>query len=110
MSQHLGRSFHTIVRATRDLQTLLAGDPYAAHGIPANAKRVITFMRQPVAPRVGLPLTEDFASVFLIEDRHAFTAYVPSDNGPVFMKLIERAFGKEVTTRTLETVAKCAAA
>lgn len=50
------------------------------------------------------------ASVFLVRGREAYTAYLPGDKGPVFMNLIERAFGKEVTTRTLDTVAKCAAA
>jgi hypothetical protein len=37
-----------------------------------------------------------------------FTAYVPSPKGPVFMTLIEQTFGKEVTTRTWDTVAKVA--
>ena len=37
-----------------------------------------------------------------------FSAYVPSPRGPVFMALIEKTFGKEVTTRTWETVEKVA--
>lgn len=40
----------------------------------------------------------------------AFTAYVPTGKGPVFMQRIERAFGRDVATRTLDTVARCAAA
>jgi len=36
----------------------------------------------------------------------AFSAYVRSPKGPVFMTLIERTFGKDVTTRTWETIAK----
>ena len=40
----------------------------------------------------------------------AFTAYLPSSTGPVFMRLIEKAFGRDVTTRTWETVRKCATA
>ena len=39
-----------------------------------------------------------------------FTAYVPSPSGPVFMRLIEKTFGTGVTTRTWDTVKKCAAA
>jgi hypothetical protein len=39
-----------------------------------------------------------------------YTAYLPSSHGPVFMTLIEKTFGKNVTTRTWETVRKCAAA
>ncbi len=111
MVRTLGRSFFTIVRPSEYLRQLLAADPYRLHGIPSEAKRVVSFLRTAREPRVALPLAEDFASVFLCSGREAFTAYLPiGDQGPVFMNLIERAFGKEVTTRTLDTVARCAAA
>ena len=42
--------------------------------------------------------------------REIFSAYVPSPRGPVFMTLIEKTFGTGVTTRTWDTVKKCAAA
>ena len=35
-------------------------------------------------------------------------AYVPGAKGPVFMTLIEKTFGKDVTTRTWDTVQKVA--
>ena len=108
MMQALGRSFYTIVRPSAYLSNLVASDPFAAHGIPVDAKRVVSFMREAHSPRVALPLAEHQASVFLVSGREAFTAYIPTDRGPVFMGLLERAFGKEITTRTLETVAKCA--
>ena len=38
--------------------------------------------------------------------REVFSAYLPSPKGPVFMALLEKTFGKDVTTRTWETVAK----
>jgi uncharacterized protein (DUF1697 family) len=110
MSAALGRRFTTIVRAVPHLAVLLADDPYTRHGIPPHAKRVVSFLRGPTAPRVALPLAQDHASVFLCAGREVFTAYVPTDKGPVFMQLIERAFGTDVTTRTLDTVAKCAVA
>jgi hypothetical protein len=34
------------------------------------------------------------------------SAYTRSDKGPVFMALIEKTFGKDVTTRTWDTVLK----
>jgi uncharacterized protein (DUF1697 family) len=110
MTKTLGRSFYTIVRSTSYLQGLVLSNPYAANGVPPEAKRVISFMREPQTPRVQLPLAEHHASVFLASGREVFTAYVPSGKGPVFMALIERAFGTNITTRTLETVAKCALA
>ena len=110
MTNSLGRSFYTIVRPSSYLLELIASDPYAANGVPSGAKRVISFMREARATRVPLPLAEHHASVFLASGREVFTAYMPTPKGPVFMALIERAFGKNVTTRTLETVAKCAVA
>jgi len=110
MQQGGGRSFYTIVRRREELETLLASDPFAEHGIPAHAKRIVSFLREARAPRVALPLAQDHASVFCLRGREVFTAYVATDKGPVFMKLIERAFGADVTTRTWDTVAKCARA
>lgn len=110
IERSLGRSFYTIVRSVTQLETLLATDPYEEHGIPSDAKRVVSFFRELPNPKVQLPLAQDLASVFLVRGREAFTAYRPSEKGPVFMVLIEKAFGKDVTTRTLNTVFKCASA
>jgi uncharacterized protein (DUF1697 family) len=110
MSSALGRSFYTIVRSASQLGDLAATDLYARHGIPAHAKRVVSFLREARPPRVALPLAEHEASVFCMVGREVFTAYVPGERGPVFMQLIERAFGSEVTTRTMDTIARCAAA
>ena len=38
--------------------------------------------------------------------RDALSSYVQNDQGPVFMALIEKTFGKDVTTRTWDTVLK----
>jgi uncharacterized protein (DUF1697 family) len=110
MAQSLSRTFYPIVRSMEELEALLTTDPYLLHGIPAEAKRVVSFFREPPSSKVPLPLAQDMASVFHVQGREAFCAYVPSDKGPVFMTLIEKAFGKNVTTRTLDTVAKCAKA
>lgn len=109
MRDALGRSFYTIVRRADSLRELLATDPYLAHGVPAHAKRVVSFLRDARSPKVKLPLAKDDAAVLCLTGREVFSAYVPSQKGPVFMKLIENAFGSDVTTRTWETVVKCAA-
>ncbi len=110
MQGSLGHSFYTIVRRVESLRALLAADPYAAFAPPAHAKRVVSFLRGPVPAAVVLPISSDGAKILCATGREIFTAYVPGDQGPVFMKLIEQAFGREVTTRTWETVRKCAAA
>ncbi|MFT3820549.1 MAG: DUF1697 domain-containing protein [Rubrivivax sp.] len=110
MQADLDRGFYTIVRPAAELQALLATDPFAPFGFPPQAKRVVSFLREARPPRVALPLTEGLATVACQHGTHVFTAYLPGDDGPVFMKLIQQAFGTDVTTRTWDTVRKCAAA
>ncbi len=104
----LGRSFYTIVRSSAHLGKLLAQDPYANYSFPSEAKRVVSFLRNACPPKSPLPLVVDNAHILGILGREVFTAYTPHPKGPVFMQLIEKAFGKNVTTRTWETVKKCA--
>ncbi len=103
---NLGRTFLTIVRSIEDLESLLASDPFVAHRLPAAAKRIVTFLRAaPARPPAELP-EQDGARILQLRGREAFSAYLPTPRGPVFMTLIERTFGAELTTRTWETVKK----
>jgi uncharacterized protein (DUF1697 family) len=110
MAKQLGRSFYTIVRLANALRELLEADPYAAFRLPMNAKRVVTFLREPHKAELSLPLEVEGARILAMNGREIFTAYVPNPRGPVFMTLIEKTFGTNVTTRTWETIKKCAAA
>lgn len=107
MPEHLGRVFQTIVRPSVFLQSLVATDPFAEFALPANAKRIVTFLRRPCEKQVVLPIERGHARILKLQDTEVFSAYVPNETGPVFMALLERTFGTEVTTRTLETVRKC---
>jgi len=110
MQKYLGRSFYSIVRPVNYLQKLLGTDPYAKFHVAPDAKRVVSFLRKPGIPKQRLPLEADGARVLCVIGREAFTAYTPSDKGPIFMSLIEQAFGADVTTRTWQTISKCAVA
>jgi uncharacterized protein (DUF1697 family) len=108
MTKQLGRTFYTIVRPANVLRELLELDPYAAFRLPASAKRVVTFLREPRTEKLIFPIEVDGARILAIHDREIFTAYVPNPRGPVFMALIEKTFGTNVTTRTWDTIKKCA--
>lgn len=112
MAAALERHFDTIVRPVDALRALLAADPFATFDLPAEAKRVVTFLRTPHdgAAMLTLPIERDGARILAMTDEAVFSAYVPSPSGPVFMTLIEKTFGKSVTTRAWDTVRKCAAA
>jgi uncharacterized protein (DUF1697 family) len=110
MQAHLGRTFYTIARRVDELQKMLDADPYAKFKLAANDKRVVTFLREQPSATLKLPIEFEGARILAMQGREILSAYVPQANNPAFMALIEKTFGKEVTTRTWETVKKCAAA
>jgi uncharacterized protein (DUF1697 family) len=110
MEKRLGQAFLTIVRPVEALREILATDPYAKFGVSPAAKRIVTFLRKASDSSLALPIEQDNARLLSVIGREVYSAYLPTPKGPVFMTLIERTFGKEVTTRTWETVAKVARA
>jgi uncharacterized protein (DUF1697 family) len=110
MDAELDRGFPTIVRAVEHLQALLEDDPFARFKLPTGAKRVVTFLPELPDAVPKLPIEFDGARILALRGGELLTAYVPQAGNPVFMNLIEKTFGKKVTTRTWDTVRKCAAA
>jgi len=110
MDKHLDRNFYTIVRSVDVLRELIESDPYKAYRLSADAKRIVTFLRQPRKPVPTLPAEVEGARILAVDGSEIFTAYVPQPGNPAFMRLIEKTFGAEITTRTWDTVKKCAAA
>jgi uncharacterized protein (DUF1697 family) len=104
--KYMGRAFMTIVRPIDDLATLLDRDPFAGFPLPPKAKRNVTFLRAAPGTKPKLPIDLRGARMLALEGREAFTYYVPHLADPSFMVLIEKTFGKEVTTRTWETVGR----
>ena len=110
MAKHLGKSFPALVRSTKVLQRMLEADPFGEFRLAPKAKRVVTFLRKPQKAKLRLPIEFQGARILAMTKSEVFTAYVPHPTTPVFMTLIARTFGKDVTTRTWDTVKKCAAA
>ena len=110
MKKHLGNAFLAIVRPVSALQEILASDPYERLRLPAGSKRIVTFLREEPEAKVKLPVVLDGARILAALGREVFSSYVPGPRGPVFMTLIEKTFGKDVTTRTWDTVKKVAGA
>jgi uncharacterized protein (DUF1697 family) len=103
MEKLLERSFLTIVRPVSGLNSLLESNPYARFPAADGAKRIVTFLRDP--PRkLRLPIERDGARILALRGGAAFGDYVASDKGPVFMGLLEKTFGKAITTRTWQTL------
>jgi uncharacterized protein (DUF1697 family) len=110
MLDGLGKSFGCFVRPALHLQELIAAEHFAEFSLAPEAKPVVTFLRAPAPRKLSLPLERDGARILKLRGTEVFSAYLPSEKGPVFMSLLERTFGAEITTRTLETVRKCSVA
>src|SRR5690606_15851691 len=96
MKRELGRVFPVMVRSVEALRGILDADVFAPFDLATGSKRVVTFLPRPPGSDVlrALPITLEDARIHAVQGREAFTSYVPSGAGPVFMKLIESTFGK----------------
>ncbi len=106
MAERLGQAFLTIVRPMDMLREMLLSDPYQAFRLKPGAKRIVTFLRDRRTAQLQLPIERDGARILCMTGREVFSAYLPTPKGPVFMVLLEKTFGNEVTTRTWDTVGK----
>lgn len=102
----VGTRFPVILRSIEELSELLEADPYRGFRLPPEAKRVVTLLRAVPPSAVELPIERDGARILSLRGRDLLSAYVPSPKGPVFMTLLEKAYGKDLTTRTWETLGK----
>ncbi|MFP5225914.1 MAG: DUF1697 domain-containing protein [Actinomycetota bacterium] len=109
MADRLPRSFPATVRRVDRLAALLAQEPFSEFDIPAKAKRVVTFLREPHRGKLSFPVESDGVRILAMKGKEVFTVYEPNPRGPVFMSLLEKTFGKSITTRTLDTVRRCVA-
>jgi uncharacterized protein (DUF1697 family) len=105
----LGREVPVHVRTLEELRRLTATDPYEGARIPAGAKKVVTFLDAPPMGRLALPVVRDGAFIVAVRDGVAFSAYVRGAKGAAFMTVLERTFGRGVTTRTWDVVQKLGA-
>ena len=110
MRKDLPRSFSVFVRSTDHLHALLAADPFDDFQLSPKAKRVVAFLGHAQTEEISLPIEFEGAKILCVEEGEAFMSYVPQDSGPSFMRLIEKMFGKNITTRTWDTIKKCAEA
>lgn len=107
MQQHLPRSFPTVVRLQEYLVRLLQNDVFGAFEVEAHEKRVVSFFKVLPTQIPALPIEQQGVRILAIVSSEVYTVYRRSSEGPVFMKLLDNYFGKNITTRTWDTLTKC---
>jgi uncharacterized protein (DUF1697 family) len=104
LQKRLGRETPVHVRSRDELRKMVAADPYKGFEIPKDAKLIITFLDASAKTALKLPHHQDGASILRIKDAVAYSFYVRSPKGSVFMNVLEKAFGKGITTRTWDMI------
>jgi hypothetical protein len=83
---------------------MVQADPYKGIAVGKDAKCVITFLDASAKTAVKLPHQQDGTSILGIKDGVAYSVYDRNSKGAVFMKVLEQAFGKGITTRTWDMI------
>jgi uncharacterized protein (DUF1697 family) len=97
--------FGTFIRPIAELEALLEKDPFAKLRVPAEAKRLVTFLRTKAKPP-KLPLTAGNFTIYAALGREVLSAYIREPGNAAFMGIIEKTFGKDVTSRTWDALAR----
>jgi uncharacterized protein (DUF1697 family) len=103
--ERLGFTSTTIIRSRRQMVDLVARNPFGDLAEVPGAGLQATFLKR--VPKVDLPLPHtseagDYTIVAL-EDR-VICSVVTESGTPALMGVLEKTFGKEITTRTWRTV------
>jgi uncharacterized protein (DUF1697 family) len=97
--------FGTFIRPIAELEALLASDPWTKLRVPHEAKRLVTFLRErPTPPK--LPLTHGNFTIYAAQGREVLSAYIREPGNATFMTILERTFGKDVTSRTWDALGR----
>ena len=110
LTQELGKYFLTLVRSQEALNSLLNADAFAKFKLKEGEKKVVTFLKESPKTQLKLPIEKDNGRMLDHQGSEVFTVYIPNPQaGAGFMGVLERTLGKAQTTRTWDTVRKCAA-
>jgi len=104
LKKRLARDIPTHVRSLDEIRAMIKADPYKDAMLPKDAKCVITFLdAEPVAP-LKLPYRSEGATILKSRGGVAYSFYLRHPKGAVFMSVLEKTFGKKITTRTWDMI------
>ena len=110
LHDHLGAPCTTILRSRRQVEQLAGLDVFAAHDDGPTGRCNVTFLKHRPAT-LDPPETGPGSAIVAVRDRAVFSVIdTTRSTTPDLMARLERAYGREITTRTWRTVHRIAAA
>lgn len=113
LEKKFGRVIKTVLRGDREIMSLIAADPFGEIVITPSTRFNVTFLSNQQGSSLKIPYEpgeKDFKIVCMIGREVCWIVDIASKKGTSdVMKIIEKEFGKNVTTRTWNTVIKIGA-
>jgi uncharacterized protein (DUF1697 family) len=112
LQTEFGFQIAVIVRAAREMQSLIKADPFRKVKVTPQTRLVVTFLDEggssdSDAPKQ--PALADFGAIRVSEGEVCSTFELAPKRGTSdLMKVLEKEFGKRITTRTWNTVQRIA--
>ena len=109
LEKAFGFSIPVLVRPLADIEGILALDPFAGVEVTPDTRRYVTFLRHIPGEHPGLPRTVAEGGFRLLGMGFGalFTVLDLSRSGTVdLMAYLDKAFGKDITTRTWKTLVR----
>ena len=106
-----GFDISTMVHTQADIQALVARDAFAEVTVTPETRLQVTFLPNADPLPFEIPFAEGGFTIIHADDRALFTVIVITANSgtPDFMQFMDKTLGKQVTTRTWQTIQKIAA-
>ena len=107
LENHFGFSIPTIVRTKGSIQKIHAQDPFQGISVTPDKRLYISFLKNKVESELKLPwISEDGSYKILFkQDRMILSVLDLSvSNTPKAMEVVEKNFGKNITTRNWKTI------
>ncbi len=104
--------FHisVILREASHIQSLVDSSPFAGISITPQRRFYVTFLSAPIQTNLSIPFTskeKDFTILSVTKTEVCSVVIItPSKNTTDAMKILEKEFGKQVTTRNWNTILK----
>ncbi len=112
LAKRFGHEIGVIIRSSEEIKSLINSDPFKGVVITPNTRLYITFLSEKSKNNLIVPYespNKDY-KVLRITDGEVFSVLtlLPDVNTTDLMKFLEKEFGKKITTRNLNTIAKIA--
>lgn len=108
--RELGFRSTTIIRSQQQINNLLKSNPFAGHTDTLDSRFQVTFTKQPSRQHIQLPYRDNkWFEVLSYKNKAVFSTYnSTSQKASALMLWLEKNYGKEITSRTWQTVQRIA--